>query len=249
MFLDLNLDPNRVGLLPVGLAPGMDYSWGWDLLGRVDRIRVHEPNRFINKKQPTMAAAAVVSQPSSTAVVTAAAVVSMPSSGTSVAVPAMQAHPRLLASFSPILRSGRWIDPDLWYVILSHAISVLNGGDHRWSLRGCTIQALFSGPVNGDCRIYSGIVVAREAVNLIITAGWSGKGKFVLVFDSLSLSNWVAFPLQRPWKFFNSLAEFDALSIKCKKLEYIYVPKEENGMAVHLAIDGLPRLNCFSAWW
>ncbi|KAL4354599.1 hypothetical protein GQ457_06G010990 [Hibiscus cannabinus] len=41
---------NGVGLLPVGLAPGMDHSWGWDLLGRVDRIRVHELNRFINKK-------------------------------------------------------------------------------------------------------------------------------------------------------------------------------------------------------
>ncbi|KAK8570733.1 hypothetical protein V6N13_103137 [Hibiscus sabdariffa] len=105
------------------------------------------------------------------------------------------------------------------------------------------------GPVNGDCRIYAGIAAAREAVNLIITAGWSGKGKFVLVFDSLSLSNWFAFPLQRPRKFFNGLVEFDALSIKCKKLEYTYVPKEENGMTVHLAIDGLPRLNCFSAWW
>ncbi|KAL4323810.1 hypothetical protein GQ457_11G023430 [Hibiscus cannabinus] len=115
--------------------------------------------------------------------------------------------------------------------------------------RGGTIRALFSGLVNGDCRIYAGIVAAREAVNLIITAGWSGKGKFVLVFDSLSLSNWFAFLLLRPWKFFNSLAEFDDLSIKCKKLEYTCVPKEENGMAVHLAIDGLPRLNCFSAWW
>ncbi|KAL4273323.1 hypothetical protein GQ457_13G010640 [Hibiscus cannabinus] len=82
--------------------------------------------------------------------------------------------------------------------------------------RGGTIRALFSGPVNGDCRIYAGIATAREA---------------------------------RPWKFFNSLVEFDALSIKCKKLEYTYVPKEENGMAVHLAIDGLTRLNCFSAWW
>ncbi|KAK8628732.1 hypothetical protein V6N13_009315 [Hibiscus sabdariffa] len=115
--------------------------------------------------------------------------------------------------------------------------------------RGGSIRALFSGPVNGDCRIYAGIAATREAVNLIIIVGWSGKSKFVLVFDSLTLSNWFAFPLQRPWKFFNSLAEFDALSIKCKKLKYTYVPKEENGMSVHLAMDGLPRLNCFSAWW
>ncbi|KAL4386152.1 hypothetical protein GQ457_09G018830 [Hibiscus cannabinus] len=136
---------NGVGLLPVGLAPGMDHSWGWDLLGRVDRIRVHEPNRsqqwpppplFLCRRPPPIAVVRRVSGHARIPTEASWPPLSLPQ----ISFPrkCLEFHengPNPSASSPPISMFNRWIGVIPWYVVLSHANYDLNGGDHRWNLR------------------------------------------------------------------------------------------------------------------
>ncbi|KAL4318209.1 hypothetical protein GQ457_18G005940 [Hibiscus cannabinus] len=70
--------------------------------------------------------------------------------------------------------------------------------------------------------------------------GLEGK----LVGLATSVLNWIATPAQRPWRRWSLLVVIDILVKRSCMLEFKFIGRQSNAMAVVLTRDGL-----FKAWW
>ncbi|KAK8709243.1 hypothetical protein V6N13_060268 [Hibiscus sabdariffa] len=110
-------------------------------------------------------------------------------------------------------------------------------------------RVIFSGPAISDNKLSEGVVAAKTAVEIFISAGWANQCPLVLVSHCKVLVNLFENSMQRPWALSKFFAKFDNLSSKCKLILFRYIEREENEMVARLTFDGFSRRDCFKAWW
>ncbi|KAK8662508.1 hypothetical protein V6N13_092081 [Hibiscus sabdariffa] len=110
------------------------------------------------------------------------------------------------------------------------------------------IHAIFFGPTICENRLSTGLVAAKTAIQIFISAGWANWCPLVLALDNKVLVSLIENSMQCPWALTKFFAYFDNLSSVCKLIQFRYIQKVENEMAARLALDGFSRRDSFKAW-
>ncbi|XP_039040579.1 uncharacterized protein LOC120178871 [Hibiscus syriacus] len=110
-------------------------------------------------------------------------------------------------------------------------------------------KALFSAPVDPINSDYSELMAIKTVLALFLETGWCENFSLSIESDSQLVLKWIESSSERPWRWRDIFEEIDSYLKRIEGVKFVYVPREGNGFADHLAKQRLLCSMLFKAWW